>query len=382
MKIGIEVTAALTQTGGIGRYVREMLSALSLLDSDNKYHLFYASNNNSKSHIELPKNSFIRRVPVHDIWLARIWHRMRFPLPVEYIIGNVDVYHSPDFTLPPTLKSTSTLLTIHDLSFLRHPSSAAPGLRQYLTVAVQHSVNRATHILADSESTKNDLIELYKVPFEKVSVIYPGVSSDFRPVSNINECEKVRIKYNLGDQPFVLSVGTLQPRKNHSMLIRAFDLALRDSNYNLVLAGGVGWEYDEVFELVRKLDLKERVLFPGFVEDLDLPALYSSSSIMGFPSIYEGFGLPVIEAMACGVPVFVSTSSCLPEVVGQSALLVDPYDLTGMADTLSNLIFDLKLRENLRSKGLDRAKLFSWEDAANKLLQIYCTLGNTKNNYC
>ena len=156
---------------------------------------------------------------------------------------------------------------------------------------------------------------------------------------------------------------------------------MRDSNYNLVLAGGVGWEYDEVFELVRKLDLKERVLFPGFVEDLDLPALYSSSSIMGFPSIYEGFGLPVIEAMACGVPVFVSTSSCLPEVVGQSALLVDPYDLTGMADTLSNLIFDLKLRENLRSKGLDRAKLFSWEDAANKLLQIYCTLGNTKNNY-
>ena len=310
MKIGLEITAAVRQSGGIGRYVREMVHALADIDSINQYRLFYASKNKvERGMLTLPNNFHIRHLPVNDIWLARIWQRMRLPVPVELITGGIDIYHSPDFTLPPTLQGVPTLLTVHDLSFLRDPESASPGLRGYLEVAVKRSVRIATHVLADSESTKDDLVELYLTPADKITVLYPGVSSDFRPIMDPAEIKQVRKRYKLGKEPFVLSVGTLQPRKNHLTLIKAFELALGDSEYNLVLAGGDGWSYDAVYELVESRGLQKRVLFPGFIDDANLAALYSSADIMAFPSLYEGFGLPVLEAMACGVPVFASSVS-------------------------------------------------------------------------
>lgn len=372
MRIGLEITAAVQQGGGIGRYVREMLSALSDIDQSNQYRLFYASKNKS-SHatLDLPDNFRVRHLPVNDIWLARIWQRIRLPLPVELITGFLDIYHSPDFTLPPILSDIPTLLTVHDLSFLRDPESAAPGLRGYLEVAVKRSVQLATHVLADSQSTKNDLIELYATPEDKITVLYAGVSSTFRRITDLDQLMKVRKRYRLGDQPFVLSVGTLQPRKNHATLIKAFELTLMDSDYNLVLAGGQGWSYEEVYDLVRSRGLQHRVLFPGFVADEDLSALYSSADVMAFPSLYEGFGLPVLESMACGVPVLASNLSCLPEVAGDAALFVDPRDVEAMSAAMLKLVSNVDLRGTLRKKGFERVEQFSWQSSAANLLRVY-----------
>ena len=377
MKIGLEITAAVRQSGGIGRYVREMVHALADIDSINQYRLFYASKNKvERGMLTLPNNFHIRHLPVNDIWLARIWQRMRLPVPVELITGGIDIYHSPDFTLPPTLQGVPTLLTVHDLSFLRDPESASPGLRGYLEVAVKRSVRIATHVLADSESTKDDLVELYLTPADKITVLYPGVSSDFRPIMDPAEIKQVRKRYKLGQEPFVLSVGTLQPRKNHLTLIKAFELALGDSEYNLVLAGGDGWSYDAVYELVESRGLQKRVLFPGFIDDANLAALYSSADIMAFPSLYEGFGLPVLEAMACGVPVFASSVSSLPEVTGDAALLVDPSNVEDMADAMLKLTENVDLRQSIREKGLERAEQFSWQASAEALLGVYKDLAD------
>ena len=378
MRIGLEITAAVQQSGGIGRYVREMLSALSDIDQSNQYRLFYASKNRSNhTMLDLPDNFRVRQLPVNDIWLARIWQRIRLPLPVELITGSLDIYHSPDFTLPPTLSDIPTLLTVHDLSFLRAPESAAPGLRGYLEIAVKRSVKLATHVLADSQSTKDDLIELYATPEDKITVLYAGVSSAFRPVTDSNKLMKVREHYKLGEKPFVLSVGTLQPRKNHVTLIKAFEQALSDSEYNLVLAGGQGWSYEEVHELVRSRGLQHRVLFPGFVADEDLSALYSSADVMTFPSLYEGFGLPVLEAMACGVPVLASTTSCLPEVAGGAAVFVNPKNVEAMSDALLKLVSNVDLRKTLREKGFERVEQFSWQSSAVKLLGVYRDLAQS-----
>jgi len=376
VRIGLEVTAAVRQRGGIGRYVRELLRALAALDSENEYSLFFATNNRDAGALPaLPANFRARRLPFHDIWLARVWQRLRVPLPVELITGRVDVYHSPDFTLPPTLGRTPTLLTVHDLSFARHPSSAAPGLRGYLDVVVPRSVRRATHVLADSQATKDDLMALYGTPAEKISVLYAGVAAGFRPVDDPGVHAAVRGRYGLGERPYVLSIGTLQPRKNHARLIEAFDRVLRDSEYNLVLAGGEGWLYDEVHAQVAERGLPERVLFPGFVAEDDLPALYSAAAIMAFPSLYEGFGLPVLEAMACGVPVLASTAPCLPEVAGGAALLIAPRDVGAMAATIEKLVNQPELRHALRAKGLARAAQFRWENSAADLLRIYREIG-------
>ncbi len=376
MRIGLEVTAAVCQGGGIGRYVRELLRALTVLDSENQYRLFFAATNHDMRGLPaLPANFRARRLPFEDIWLARVWQRLRVPLPVELITGRVDVYHSPDFTLPPTLGKTPTLLTVHDLSFARHPRSAAPGLRGYLEVVVPRSVRRATHVLADSQSTKDDLMELYQTPAEKVTVLYAGVAACFRPVVDPIELAKVRERYGLGNRPYVLSIGTLQPRKNHIRLIEAFDSAMRDSEYNLVLAGGEGWLYEEVRARVTRCGLQDRVLFPGFVAEKHLAGLYSAAAVMAFPSLYEGFGLPVLEAMACGVPVLASTSPCLPEVVGDAAIVVDPRDVGAMAAAIEELVYKPQLRRALRAKGLARAAQFRWKNSATELMRIYRAIG-------
>ena len=170
-------------------------------------------------------------------------------------------------------------------------------------------------------------------------------------------------------------MGTLQPRKNHVRLIAAFDRALRDSQYNLVLAGGEGWMYEDVRDQVVKRGLKQRVIFPGLVAEDDLPCLYSAASMMVFPSLYEGFGLPIVEAMACGVPVIASNASCLPEVAGNASLMVDPRDVSAMATAMQELVSQSSLRAALRARGLERAEQFRWENSAAELLQIYRTIG-------
>ncbi len=374
MRIGLDVTAAVSQGAGIGRYTRELLKALAAAASPHHYRLFFASRTRPHPLPALGPNFHLTALPFHDIWLARLWHRARLPLAVEWLTGPLDLFHSPDFTLPPVRRGTPTLLTVHDLSFVRDPDSAAPGLRQYLNVVVPRSVARADHVLADSQATRADLIDLYRTPPAKITVLYSGVDPVFRPVTDPAALAAARARYGLGERPFLLGISTLQPRKNYVRLIQAF-AQLPDPDLRLVIAGGKGWLFDAIFAEVERLGLRERVIFPGFVRDADLPALYSAARGLAYPSLYEGFGLPLLEAMACGTPVVTSTASCLPEVAGDAALLVDPLDVAALADALRRATEDETLRTDLRARGFARARSFTWAAAAQQLLDLYARLG-------
>ena len=370
MRIGIDYTAAARQRAGIGRYARELATALLRLESPHEYIVFAASGGlgerdwrpeTGKSRVQF------RTLPLSDDWMARLWQRLRLPIPVEVITGPLDVFYSPDFVLPPTRLPTRTLLTVHDLSFLRYPDAFVPSLRRYLERAVPRSVARATRVLADSEATRADLITLLEVPPEKVEVLYSGVGARFRAEREPGEMDRLRAQYGICEQPYVLSVGTLQPRKNYVRLIRA--AARLGSGVRLVIAGGRGWLYEGI--LAEAEEHGERVRLLGFVDDADLPALYRNAALFAFPSLYEGFGLPVLEAMACGVPVVCSNAPSLPEVAGEAALLVDPLDTDGLAGAMTRALHDTGLRREMVAKGLVQAARFTWQRAAGQLLSTF-----------
>jgi glycosyltransferase involved in cell wall biosynthesis len=242
-------------------------------------------------------------------------------------------------------------------------------MEAHLNKWVPNSVRRADHVIAVSEATRQDLIELYQTPPEKITTLHHGVTAQFKPVEESNYLSTVRDKYGLDERPFILSVGTIQPRKNYKRLVQAF--AQIDKSFSLVIIGSKGWYYDEIFAEVAKHGLEKRVCFPGFVADADLPALYSAASLFVYPSLYEGFGLPVLEAMACGTPVIASNQSSLPEVVGEAGLLVDPYDVAALATAMSQVLSDTNLQKQLAKAGQEQAKKFTWEGMATKLLELY-----------
>ena len=376
MRIGIDYTAAARQRGGIGRYTRELVSALLALESgaeDPYRYVIFAATGGLKSATWSPKTGprvRLRTVPLTDDWLARLWHRLRLPIPVETITGALDVFYSPDFVLPPTCRTTRTLLTVHDLSFLHYPEAFVPSLRRYLERVVPRSVSRADLVLADSAHTRTDIVSLLGGSPDKIQVLYSGVNARFRPEPDPGEDERLRDRYNLGDRPYVLSVGTLQPRKNYVRLIRAF--AELTPETQLVIAGGRGWLYEDIFAEAEKHSDRVRVL--GFVDEADLPALYRSAALFSFPSLYEGFGLPVLESMACGVPVVFSNASSLPEVAGDAALLVDPLDIGDLAEAMGRALEDSNLRREMVARGIAQASRFTWEQAARQLLGVFGTL--------
>jgi glycosyltransferase involved in cell wall biosynthesis len=329
-------------------------------------------------------NFRIKSSTISDEWLTRLWHRMHIPLRIEALVGGQDLYHATDFVLPPISQQTRSLLTVHDLSFVRDPDSATPALRRYLNDVVPPSVARANHILADSQATKDDLVELYSAPPDKITVLYSGVDSRFSPEKERGEEERVRRRYKLGHQPFILGVGALHPRKNYSRLISAFAqiadvsrrLDGRSINHNLVIVGKQGWLYDSIVADAARLGIRTRLIFPGFADDEDLPALYRASDLFVFPSLYEGFGLPPLEAMACGTPVVTSNVSSLPEVVGDAGLTVDPMDVHELADAMSRALQDGQLRQRMIDRGLTRAAEFTWLRAARQLRQLYEQIGS------
>lgn len=373
MRIGIDFTAAVNQGAGIGRYTRGFVGGLARLDSRNEYVLFHSAARKSPANLPFLGAPNFRDcgVRLSERTLAVIWHRLHLPLPVNVFTGHVDLFHSPDYSLPP-VRHAATVVTVHDLSFLLYPECAAQHLRTYLEAVVPRAVARADFVVVDSLSTRNDLVCLLDVPPEKIEVVYPGLDPQFSlPVSPV-ALEEVRGRWHL-DRPYILNVGTLEPRKNQVRLIHAFAQlkAHADIPHQLVVVGGRGWLYEDIFRCVNELGLKQDIRFLGYADDSELPALYKMADLLVFPSLYEGFGLPPLEAMACGTPVICSNSSSLPEVVGDAAVQVRAADADALATTLEQVVFDPSLREALRAKGLERAKLFTWEAAAQHLLNIY-----------
>ena len=371
MRLVIDYTPAVRQGAGIGRHTRELVNALAPLAHDSSITLLvYGRAANPLP--AAPAGMALRVVPVSNRWLTIGWHRLGMPFPVELLAGGHDLYHASDFVLPP-VHSARTLLTVHDLSFLTVPQCADENLRSYLARVVPRSVDRADHILADSQATKNDLIDLLHVPAEKITVVYPGVEARFQPVSDADEQKQVRERYGIGSQPFVLGVGTLEPRKNWPALIRAWTI-LRQTTalpHQLVIAGGEGWLTGEIFAAIDASAFKEEIILAGFVADADLPTLYSAADVFAFPSLYEGFGIPVLEALACGVPVVCADNSSLPEAAGDATLLVDASDDAALAVALQRLIEDEALRNTLRERGFQHSTRFTWRRSAETLWHTY-----------
>jgi glycosyltransferase involved in cell wall biosynthesis len=373
MRIGIDYTAAVRQQAGIGRYARSLIRALSRLDHSNDYVLLSAGRDPSTE--PWPANFRSRSLPLSDRHLSILWQKLRVPLPVEWLTGRLDLFHSPDFVLPP-VRRARTVLTIHDLSFLRLPDCSSPALLSYLLDAVPRSVARADLILADSFSTQQDLIELMAVPAERIRVIYPAVDATFSR-SDTAQVAAVRARHRI-DGPYILSVGTLQPRKNYVRLIEAFHLLRHTQgvSHNLVIAGGAGWLYEPIYETIATLGLQDEVRMLGYVDERDLPALYTGADVFAFPSLYEGFGFPVLEAMACGTPVVAANTSSLPEAAGEAAILVSPTDTEALTEALGRAIADTETRERLTRLGYEQCQRFSWEASAQELLASYQGLMN------
>jgi glycosyltransferase involved in cell wall biosynthesis len=400
MRVGIDYTSAVWQGAGIGRYTRELVGAIIEQGGEFEYVLFYAAGGLKPHSPYLADLARLRAahpnvrsapIPLSPRRLTQIWQRLRAPLPVELFTGRLDLLHAPDFVLPPT--RARTILTIHDLSFLVHPECHLPSMVRYLSSAVPHSLRRADAVLADSAATRDDLVRLLAADPAQVTVVYPGVAPRFRPLPPA-EIEPLRQRLGLPER-FLLFVSTIEPRKNLVRLLEAFALLVGEigdwrlendtsnlqsliSNLYLVVAGRRGWLYEDVFAAIERLRLGDRVRILDFVDDSDLPSLYNLAWAFAYPSIYEGFGLPALEAMACGTPVVTADNSSLPEVVGDAALLAPATDIAALTEALRRATTDEALRARLRGAGPQRALQFTWQRAAQQVLACYRQIGPTR----
>ncbi len=374
MNLLIDYTPAIRQSAGIGRIIRGQVRAL--LDANTGYaiRLFVAGQVSQAERDNAP-------LPLHTIpllserTLIRIWHRLNIPFPRAdwFAGGRAELLHATDFVLPPA-SARRRVVTVHDLAFLRYPDAAMPGLHRYLNVVVPRSVRRADHLIADSQHTANDLQELWRIPAARISVVQGAVDqSHFRPQTDPALQQAVREKYAIGPRPFILGLSKLQPRKNFARLIRAFHAARSEAAlpHRLVIGGSKGWLFEEIFATVQALGLEEDVIFPGFVDDADLPALFSAADFFAYPSLYEGFGLPILESQACGAPVLSADNSCLPEAGGDGALYVDAESVESIAAGIVRLATDGALRRALAEKGSANAQNFTWERSAQQLIAAY-----------
>lgn len=354
MKIGIDVSQMVYRGHGVGRYVEDLSRAL-LMRQDHDY-IFYAGALRQRAYLTMrsknkPWSRATWRMPLIPPRLARfVWNYTK--IPIERVVGKVDIFHTSDWTEPYTYSPAVT--TVHDLAFRLYPETVAPLVRRVQTKRLARVITHGTHIIADSQSTKHDLMQLYAIPDTKIDVVYPGISERFEQKKK-TEIERVKKKYNLPTQ-YILTLGTKEPRKNLPRLIEA----LSGLTIPLVVTGRQGW--------ATQLAAHAQVIETGFIDDPDLPGLYSGATVFAFPSLYEGFGFPVLEAMACGTPVVTSNISSLPEVAGNAGILVDPRDSTsirsGIDEAFGKQVF-------LQKRGLAQAKKFSWVVCADKTVKVY-----------
>ncbi|MGC9468974.1 MAG: glycosyltransferase family 4 protein [Anaerolineae bacterium] len=303
---------------------------------------------------------------VRVIPFPRMWTHVR--LSWEMMTRPPDLLFVPAHVLP-LIGPRRTLVTVHDLGYRFFPEAHPLRQRLYLELSTRWSAWKASHVLADSVATRDALMRAYGTPPEKISVVYPGYDPDLHPETDQGRLREVRQRYGLPmTGGYILFIGRIQPRKNLVRLIEAFGrIAAADLDVHLVLAGPTGWLSEPITEAVADLGLGSRVSFPGFVEAEDKAALISGARVFAYPSLYEGFGFPVLEAQACGTPLLTSTTSSLPEVAGDGGLLVDPEDTDAIAAGLRRLLEDEALRERLTALGFENLKRFSWQRAAQQV---------------
>ncbi len=352
MKIAIDIQSSSGQKTGFGGYVQNLVDALKKIDTENEYVLISSK---KKRNLNTP---------------ARIWWD-QVALPYKVFSKKVDVFHMPAFSAP-IFYSGKMVANCHDLIGKLFPENFSLSSRFYWAHLLPFSVKKANKIITISESSKRDIIRLLGVPEDRIKVTYLAKNSNFRPIENLDLIKKNKEKYSKG-RPFILYVSTLEPRKNHLNLLKIFNIIVKEHKikHNLVLTGKKGWYYKELYDFINKENLEDRVVFAGYVPDYDLPALYNAADLFVFPSLYEGFGLPIVEAQACGLPVISSNTSSMPEIVERSGILLNPKDVEVWADNIYKVLTNENMQKEMREKGLLQAKKFSWEKCAQETLQVY-----------
>ncbi|MBK8988115.1 MAG: glycosyltransferase family 4 protein [Chloroflexi bacterium] len=315
---------------------------------------------------DVPGLTFVgSRWPTEQRSARILWEQLAWPWQAWR--RKLDALHSMAF-VTPLFSPCPTIVTVYDLSFLHFPQQFPTLQRLYLSSQTGRSCRQARRVITISEASRQDVHRFFGVPLDHIAVIYPGVDGLYRPLPP-EEVAAFRRRKQLPAR-FALHVGTLQPRKNIPTLLDAF-AQLPDHNLHLVLAGGKGWLFDEIFRRVQALGLAERVHFPGYVPDEELPLWYNAADLFVFPSVYEGFGMPVVEAMACGTPVVASNSSSIPEAVGPAGLLFDPHHAAALADRMATVLDDPALSARMRQQGMVHAAQFSWEQAGRQTAVLY-----------
>ncbi|MBN1428574.1 MAG: glycosyltransferase family 4 protein [Anaerolineae bacterium] len=368
MSIVVDVSAAVNGRAGLGRYAAALSAALEQA-RPGSIRLF--ANAGASDHVlPLPDGVPLRSIRLgYKPWRMAVWLGQLAGVGFEPLIGNAALYHATEHLLLP-LRRMPTVLTVHDLIYHKFPRHHKKLNYWYLNAAMPLYVKRAGHIIAISECTRDDLVQLYHVPPEKISVIYEAAAPHFKPQTP-EQIGDVSTRYSLPER-YLLTVGTIEPRKNLARLVEALAILRRDDpDLALVVVGAKGWLYEGFFEAIEQHGQQQTVILPGYVPDDDLPALYAGAEAAVMPSLYEGFGLPVLEAMASGAPVACSATSSLGEIAGDAAMTFDPENAEIIAWVLRRLLDDVALREALRKKGLVRAAEFSWERAAKETWAVY-----------
>jgi len=348
---------------GIHHYITQLLNHLPQSDQGLSFTIF---TNNPADLVPNPAGRVVSGPwPTRRRTLRILWEQLAWP--VMAVRRELDLVHSLAF-VTPILNPCPAVVTVYDLSFVHYPKRYPALQRIYLASQTRRSCRSARRVVAISQSGRRDVHELFGVPLEQIDVVSPGVAAEFqrRPVTEI---EAFRQRERLPSR-FVLHVGTLQPRKNIPVLIEAF-AKLRRPDVGLVLVGGKGWFYEEIFARVRELSLQEQVRFAGYVPDADLPLWYNAVAVLVFPSVYEGFGMPVVQAMACGTRVVATNASAIPEAAGGVARMFDALDVEALSHELATILDQPELAAAMGEQGQQQAKQFSWQQAGRDMLAVY-----------
>lgn len=355
---------------GVSNYVEALLTHLGQVDRDNRYTV-YTTRGLDAAALGLPPNFVVRpsRLPTINPRVRIPWEQLLAPVLLR--LSRADVFHGV-LNVAPLACPVPSVITIHDLAFLSFPQTFRRLNRTYLTWATRTSARRAGRILAVSEFTKQEIVRLLGVPAERIVVTYDACDARFAP-PDAAALAAFRARSGLPER-FILFVSTLEPRKNVPTLLDAYARIASSTDAPLIIGGGKGWLYEPIFARLESLGLGDRVRFAGFIDAADLPLWYAAATVFTLPSLYEGFGMPLLEAMACGTPVVTSSSSSLPEVVGDAGLIVPPTDADALAAALLRVLEDAGLRADLRERGLRRARRFTWRETAERTLGAYHVL--------
>ena len=369
MQIGIDIRPLISrEPTGVGFYTYNTLKSLFKVDHNNQYKLFFNSAKDKPSNL-VNKLTDFPNVTLHSFRRPNKFFNAcltYFKKPnLDQMIGGCDIFWFPNLNFWQVSKNCKTIITVHDLSFKRIPWAYSKKMRLWHNIIKpQDKLSKADKIISVSQNTKDDLINLYNIPENKIDVVYPGVT---RPTSDV---QRPTLKF---PQKYILYLGTLEPRKNVEGVIKAFE-KLNQSDLHLVIAGQKGWLYKNIYKKVKSLELKDKIIFLDYVNQDDRFNLYKNTQLFVWPSFYEGFGFPPLEAMSVGYPVITSSNSSLPEVVGKASLLVDPYNVNEISQALSQILSDDQLRQDLINKGYDQVKKYNWEISAEKILKLFESL--------